>query len=80
MKRAWMTILGVLLNLAVLCLPASAQPVKLENSSTQDILIKNEVETGIKLSSAMGLSIGSDREMIFSNGFFPEDLVHMVNV
>ncbi len=44
------------------------------------IRIKNEVETGIKLSNAMGLSMGNNRETIFTNGFFPEDLVHMVNV
>lgn len=44
------------------------------------IRIKNEVETGIKLSNAMGLSIGSDKEIIFINSFFPEDLVHMVSV
>lgn len=47
----------------------------------RDILrIKNEVETGIKLSNAMGLSIGSDKEIVFINSFFPEDLVHMVSV
>lgn len=47
----------------------------------KDILrIKNEVETGIKLSNAMGLSIGTNKEIIFANNFFPEDLVHMVSV
>gem|GEM_PF-712463 len=44
------------------------------------IRIKNEVETGIKLSNAMGLAMGNNRETVFTNGFFPEDLVHMVNV
>ena len=44
------------------------------------IRIKNEVEAGIKLSNAMGLSTGKNKETVFSNGFFPEDLVHMVSV
>ncbi len=43
------------------------------------IRIKNEVETGIRLSHAMWLtSVG--KETIFQNAYFPEDLVHMVNV
>jgi len=47
----------------------------------KDILrIKNEVEAGIKLSNAMGLAVGNNKEIIFSNSFFPEDLVHMVSV
>ncbi|MDD5376940.1 MAG: type II secretion system F family protein [Candidatus Gracilibacteria bacterium] len=47
----------------------------------KDILrIKNEVEAGIKLSNAMGLAVGSNKETIFINSFFPEDLVHMVSV
>lgn len=44
------------------------------------IRIKNEVEVGIKLSNAMGLTIGNNKETVFSNSFFPEDLVHMVSV
>lgn len=44
------------------------------------IRIKNEVEAGIKLSNAMGLSVGNNKEIIFTNNFFPEDLVHMVSV
>jgi len=44
------------------------------------IRIKNEVEAGIKLSSAMGLTVGNNKETIFNNSFFPEDLVHMVSV
>jgi len=44
------------------------------------IRIKNEMEAGIKLSSAMGLTVGNNKETIFSNSFFPEDLVHMVSV
>lgn len=44
------------------------------------IRIKNEVEAGIKLSNAMGLAIGNNKETVFINSFFPEDLVHMVSV
>lgn len=45
------------------------------------IRIKNEVETGIKMSVAMGLSVESRKDASqFKNAYFPEDLVHMVNV
>ncbi len=45
------------------------------------IRIKNEVETGIKMSVAMGLSIENHKDTSqFKNDFFPEDLVHMINV
>lgn len=44
------------------------------------VRIKNEVEAGIKLSNAMGLSISHNKEIVFTNNFFPEDLVHMVSV
>jgi type IV pilus assembly protein PilC len=45
------------------------------------IRIKNEVETGIKLSVAMGLSTENRKDTAaFHNPYFPEDLVHMVNV
>lgn len=45
------------------------------------IRIKNEVETGIKMSVAMGLSSENRKETSsFKNDYFPEDLVHMVNV
>jgi methyl-accepting chemotaxis protein len=96
MKRAWMTILGVLLNLAVLCLPASAQPVKLENSSTQDILIKNEVETAVSMLQAIftkqqqgemtleqAKKFGADllRELRYGNeGYFWADTMEGINV
>jgi type II secretory pathway component PulF len=43
------------------------------------IRIKNEVETGVKLSQAMGLT-SNNKESTFLNQYFPEDLVHMVNV
>lgn len=45
------------------------------------IRIKNEVETGVKMSVAMGLSLENWKDSSnFKNNFFPEDLVHMVNV
>jgi type IV pilus assembly protein PilC len=46
------------------------------------IRIKNEVETGIKLSVAMGLAPEGRKDEVskFNNEYFPEDLVHMVNV
>jgi type IV pilus assembly protein PilC len=43
------------------------------------IRIKNEVETGIKLSNAMGLAKGEKEQVVISQ-LFPEDLIHMVNV
>lgn len=43
------------------------------------IRMKNEVETWIKLSNAMWLMV-NNKEMIFSNKYFPEDLVHMINI
>ncbi|MDD2566321.1 MAG: type II secretion system F family protein [Candidatus Gracilibacteria bacterium] len=43
------------------------------------IRVKNEMETGVKLSNAMGLNV-SNREIIFSNAYFPEDLVHMISI
>jgi len=43
------------------------------------IRVKNEVETWIKLSNAMWLNV-SNNEIIFSNPYFPEDLVHMISI
>ena len=43
------------------------------------IRIKNELETGIRLSHAMGLTMNG-KEAVFSNQYFPEDLVHMIGV
>ena len=43
------------------------------------IRVKNEVETWIKLSSAMWLN-QSGWEIIFANPYFNEDLVHMISV
>lgn len=44
------------------------------------IRIKNEVETWIKLSNAMWLTVWSNKEFIFVNQFFSEELVHMISV
>jgi methyl-accepting chemotaxis protein len=53
MKRALLTIL-VLLNVAVFCPSASAQPEKLkENYPGQDMLIKSEVETAVSMLQAI---------------------------
>lgn len=43
------------------------------------IRVKNEVETWIKLSNAMWLNV-SNNEILFSNKYFPEDLVHMISI
>lgn len=43
------------------------------------IRVKNEMETWVKLSNAMWLNV-SNREIIFSNAYFPEDLVHMISI
>lgn len=43
------------------------------------IRIKNEVETWVKLSNAMWLTV-NNREIHFANAYFPEDLVHMISI
>jgi len=53
MKKALVTILVVFLNVVVLCLPAGAQPGKLEKSSPQDRLIKSQVETAVSMLQAI---------------------------
>ena len=96
MKRILMTIPVVLLNVAVLCLPASAQAGKLENSSTQDLLIKSEVETAVSmlqaiftkhqqgemtLEQAKKLGAGLLRELRYGNeGYFWADTTEGINV
>lgn len=76
--------LHLLLESGVLMLEAleiSANVVPNLHFKKDIIRIKNEVETGIKLSVAMGLSTESRKDTAtFHNPFFPEDLVHMVNV
>ena len=53
MKKALMTILGVVLSISVLCLPANGQPEKKENPSAQDLLIRSEVETAVSMLQAV---------------------------
>jgi|GEM_PF-3678366 len=53
MKKALMTILGVVLSISVLCLPANGQPEKKENPSAQDLLIQSEVETAVSMLQAV---------------------------
>lgn len=76
--------LHLLLESGVLMLEAietSANVVPNIHYKKDIIRVKNEVETGIRLSVAMGLSSESKSDTsLFKNAFFPEDLVHMVNV
>ena len=51
MKRIWIAMV-VILSVAASSLPASAQPAKME-SSTQDLLIKSEVETAVSMLQAI---------------------------
>ena len=53
MKRRLITVLGVLLGVAYLSLPAGGQTGKLKNSSAQDLLIKSEVETAVSMLQAI---------------------------
>ncbi len=53
MKKILIKVLVVLLNMAFLCLPAAAQAEKLETSSSQDMLIKSEVETAVSMLQAI---------------------------
>lgn len=77
--------LNLLLESGVLMLEAletSASVVPNIHFKKDIIRIKNEVETGVKLSVAMGLIPDNRKDSVakFTNEFFPEDLVHMVNV
>ena len=77
--------LNLLLDSGVLMLEAletSATVVPNIHFKKDIIRIKNEVETGIKLSVAMGLAPEGRKDEVskFNNEYFPEDLVHMVNV
>jgi len=96
MKRTLIMVFVVLLNVAFLCPPASAQGGKLENSSTQDLLIKSEVETAVSMLQAIftkhkqgeltfGQSekLGADllRELKYgTEGYFWADTTEGVNV
>ena len=53
MKRVLITVFAVLLNAVFLSLPANAQAEKLETSSSQDLLIKSEVETAVSMLQAI---------------------------
>jgi methyl-accepting chemotaxis protein len=96
MKKVFMTVLAVLLNVMFLSLPAAAQAEKLETSSAQDMLIKSEVETAVSMLQAiytkhkkgeMGLvqakKLGADllRELRYgTEGYFWADTTEGVNV
>ncbi len=96
MKKALMTMLGVVLSISVLCLPANGQPEKKENSSAQDLLIKCEVETAVSMLQAIfkkhqqgemtleqAKKLGADllRELSYgTGGYFWADTEEGVNV
>ncbi len=96
MKRVLITVFAVFLNMAFLCLPAAAQAEKLKNLSTQDILIKSEVETAVSMLQAIhtkyqegemslveAKKFGADllRELRYgTEGYFWADTTEGVNV
>ena len=96
MKKALMMTLTVLLNCAVLCLPANAQTGKGENLSAQDLLVRNEVETAVSMLQAIFIKqqqgemtleqakkLGADllRELGYgTDGYFWADTTEGVNV
>ncbi len=96
MKKALILVCMVLLNGAFLYLPASAQAGKLVNSSAQDLLIKNEVETAVSMLQAIftihqkgeltleqAKKLGADllRELKYgTEGYFWADTTEGVNV
>jgi len=74
---------SLLLESGVLILEALEVAANVVNNFyyKRDIIrIKNEVETGMKLSQAMGFVQIGEKEVVFSNEYFPEDFVQMVNV
>jgi len=96
MKSALMSVVVVLVNVAVLCLPACAQPGEKETSSAQDLLIKSEVETAVSMLQAIftrhqtgemtldeAKKLGADllRKLRYgSEGYFWADTTEGVNV
>ena len=96
MKGVLMTACVVLMSIAFLCLPAGSQPVKQENSSAQDLLIKSEVETAVSMLQAIftkhqrgamtlekAKELGADllRELRYgTDGYFWADTTEGVNV
>jgi len=96
MKKIVVTVFVVLLSMAFLCTPASAQAGKLENSSAQDLLIKSEVETAVSMLQAIftnhqqgemtleqAKKLGADllRELRYgTEGYFWADTTEGINV
>ena len=96
MKRAKMIMFVVLLSVAFLCIPACTQIKNLKNSSSQDLLVKSEVETAVSMLQAIftkhqqgemnlkqAKKLGADllRELKYSTeGYFWADTTEGVNV
>ncbi|WP_415406150.1 cache domain-containing protein [Sulfurovum sp. CS9] len=96
MKRVLIAVFAVFLNIAFLSLPTNAQAEKLETSSAQDMLIKNEVETAVSMLQAIftkhqqgemslvqAKKLGADllRELRYgTEGYFWADTTEGVNV
>lgn len=96
MKKILMTVFAVLLNMAFLYVPASAEAEKPEVSSAQDLLIKSEVETAVSMLQAIftkhqqgemtfeqAKKLGADllRELRYgTEGYFWADTTEGVNV
>lgn len=96
MKKTLMTMLGVVLSIAVLYLPANGQAGKTENPSAQDVLIRSEVETAVSMLQAIftkqqqgemtleqAKKLGADllRELRYgADGYFWADTTEGVNV
>ena len=96
MKRAKMIMFVVLLSVAFLCIPACTQIKNLKNSSSQDLLVKSEVETAVSMLQAIftkhqqgemnlkqAKKLGADllRELKYgTEGYFWADTTEGVNV
>ena len=96
MKKALMTMLGVVLSISVLCLPTNSQAEKTENPSAHDLLIRSEVETAVSMLQAIftkqqqgemtleqAKKLGADllRELRYgADGYFWADTTEGVNV
>ena len=96
MKQLLMTACAFFLSVAFLSLPAGAQPEKQKNFLSQDVLIKNEVETAVSMLQAIfakhtqgemtleqAKKLGADllRELKYgADGYFRADTTEGVNV
>lgn len=96
MKRVLMVVFVVCLQVAFLCLPAGSQAGEPGKSSSQDILIKSEVETAVSMLQAIfaqhqkgdmtlaqAQKLGADllRELRYgTEGYFWADTTEGVNV